>query len=128
MKKTEAMINVVKEKAEKKEKHVLKIIEQMRKRGDKISIYSVAKEAEVSRNYLYNNEFLFEIINNERSSETKKREESSSETVINALKMKVTKLEREISILKKEDYKEKYIKVCRENEELKKQLETAYKY
>lgn len=128
MKNTDAMIKTVRDMANEKEKHVLKIIEQMKKNEEKISIYSVSGKADVSRNYLYKNERLFNIINEERNRKLVEREEESTQTIISALKLKISKLEKENAELKKYDYKEKYDKVLKENAELKKQLETAYKY
>lgn len=87
----------------------MKVIAKLKKKGLSIFVYSVAKEAGVSRNFLYKNERLLKANNEERNSESSKPQSETLETINQALKLKIMSLEKEISDLKKmNQYKEKY--------------------
>lgn|SRR5690606_2868235 len=124
---TSAIVAMAKDKTSKKVELVLLEINKMQKKNEKVSIYSVSKKTGVSRSFLYNNQVLFNKIDSIRNNDT--RSEDTIQTIIEAQKLKITKLEKEIAELKKnENFKKKYEDLLAQNRELKKQLEVAYSY
>lgn len=124
---TSAIVAMAKDKTSKKVELVLLEINKMQKKNEKVTIYSVSKKTGVSRSFLYNNQVLFNKIDSIRNNDT--RSEDTIQTIIEAQKLKITKLEKEIAELKKnENFKKKYEDLLAQNRELKKQLEVAYSY
>lgn len=124
---TSAIVAMAKDKTSKKVDLVLCEIAKMQKKNENISIYSVSKKAGVSRSFLYNNKVLFNKIDSIRNDEA--RSEHTIQTIVEAQKLKITKLEKEIAELKKnENFRKKYEELSAQNKELKKQLEVAYSY
>jgi len=124
---TSAIVAMAKDKTSKKVELVLLEINKMQKKNEKVSIYSVSKKTGVSRSFLYNNQVLFNKIDSIRNNDT--RSEDTIQTIVEAQKLKITKLEKEIAELKKnENFKKKYEDLLAQNRELKKQLEVAYSY
>ena len=101
----------------------------MVKKNAKISIYSVAKVTGVSRSFLYNNELMFDKINEYRGGKNEERKsKESSKVIFKSLQMKCKQLEKENKNLIGNNYKEKYFELLSENKELKNQLQKAYSY
>ncbi|MEK4248194.1 DUF6262 family protein [Paenibacillus sp. FSL W7-1287] len=124
---TSAIVAMAKDKTSKKVELVLLEINKMQKKNEKVTIYSVSKKTGVSRSFLYNNQVLFNKIDSIRNNDT--RSEDTIQTIVEAQKLKITKLEKEIAELKKnENFKKKYEDLLAQNRELKKQLEVAYSY
>ncbi|PAK53424.1 DUF6262 family protein [Paenibacillus sp. 7541] len=124
---TSAIVAMAKDKTSKKVELVLLEINKMQKKNEKVTIYSVSKKTGVSRSFLYNNQVLFNKIDSIRNNDT--RSEDTIQTIVEAQKLKITKLEKEIAELKKnENFKKKYEDLLARNRELKKQLEVAYSY
>lgn len=131
-KSTEAMQKARREKAEETERHVLEAIRQMKRGGEKITFYSVAKRTGSSRSYLHNNEKICSVIKNINEGAAPRSEESTA-VLLKAARMKIRALEAENEALKRElegdgMYKKKYEAVLEENRQLRKQLQTAYEY
>lgn len=128
--KTKKIIELAIEKAELKRKAVLIAVDKMKKEKKEINFVAVSNEAGVSRNYLYKNEELRTLIESLRIDEIKKvQSKDAKDIIIDSQKKKIKELEKKLKLLD-EFYKleEKLNQVTAENEELKKQLKSAYKY
>lgn len=128
--KTRKIVELANEKAEFKRSAVLLAIDSMKKEKKEINFTSVSNEADVSRNYLYKNEELRYLIESLRTEKVKKvQSKDAKDIIIEAQKKKIKELEKKLKLLD-EYYKleEKLNQVTIENNELKKQLMSAYKY
>ncbi|REE84574.1 hypothetical protein A8990_114109 [Paenibacillus taihuensis] len=124
---TSAIVAMAKDKTSKKVELVLLEIDKMKKKNEKVTFYSISKKTGVSRSFLYNNQILFNKINSIRNNNP--RSEDTIQTIVEAQKLKITKLEKEVAELKKnENFKERYEELLAQNKELKKQLEVSYTY
>lgn len=131
--KTEKIVDLAKQKAETRQKEILKEIDRMQKAGEKVTFYSVMKKTGAAKSYLYNNEAIRVKITQVREDQRvlSPRTEQSKDTVIKLQKAKITELEKEIRTLKGENtdsFKAKYERLLEENRSLKEQLKTAYEY
>lgn len=129
-KNTSAMTDYNKERSHKKEQAVIDAINKLKKKEDLFSLSEICKEAGCSRQYIYKNPTLLELVNKYRNVDTKKKVQTkdSKDVLILSLRAEITTLKKEISSLKNnENYKEKYENMKAENEKLKMQLEQAYK-
>ncbi len=129
MDKTSGIREHAKKKSENRQAEVLATIQKMKKNGDKISFYSVAKMTGASKNYLYHNEAIANEIKECRDNPVAPRTQSSDKAIITSQKLEIKKLKARIAELEKansESYKEKYEKLLVENKDLKKQLASAY--
>lgn len=130
MAKSDAMVAHAKERGETRQKEVLDAIKQMKKRGDKITFYSVQKVTGAAKSYLYSNAAIRKAIEDERSARVD-RSAVSKDALIKIQSEKIKSLEKEIMDLKKgnsESYKTRYERLLQEYEDLKLQLRTAYDY
>ena len=130
MAKSDAMVAKAKERGENRQKEVLQEIRQMKKRGDKITFYSVQKTTGAAKSYLYSNDVVRKAIEEARSNRVE-RSAVSKDALIKIQAEKIKSLEQEIKDLKKdntESYKARYERLLEENETLKLQLRTAYDY
>lgn len=130
--KTAKIKELAKEKSEKRKAEVIKVIKSMIKNGESVSFYSVNKKSGASKSYLYNNEEIYNLIQEARGKEVeKKKTTESKDSIINMLNLKIKKLESEIKALQdgnSDSYKLKYEKVLEENYKLKEQLKNSYNY
>lgn len=127
--KTKGIREHAKIKSTKRQTEVLEIIRQMKKNGEKISFYSVAKVSGASKSYLYKNKAIAEEIGYCREKQATSRTDASNKVVISSLRMEIRKLKSKIVKLEEsnsDSYREKYEKLLEENKELKRQLEHAY--
>lgn len=116
--KTESQIDALKTAAQNKSsetfKRFLEALEIMQKDDIPINVESVAKFANVSKRWIYNNPDLLEQIKNIKK-------ENKNNRLMRDQAVKLSTKEREIGVLNKQ------IKLLRQqNEELKQQLEVAY--
>jgi len=63
---TDKIIQLAKEKTAEKERTALDTIDELRKSGQKVTFYSVAKQAGLSKTFLYNNDSVRQVIENAR--------------------------------------------------------------
>lgn len=130
--KSEKIAAMSKDKSVKREAEVLKAISDMVANGEKITFYSVQKSTGAAKSYLYSNERVRAAIEDARNgSSGRGRSDDSKDAVIKALRLQVERLQKELASTKSQktdSYKAKYEKVLAENQELKQQLKTAYKY
>lgn len=129
-KNTGAMQEVRRKSAEEAERNVLAVIEEMRKNGENVTFYGVAKRSGSSRSFLHNNERICDAIRGGKE-EKQPRSKESNAALLKAAMMKIKALEAENAALKKmneDTYKVKYERLLKENEMLQEQLKTAYKY
>lgn len=105
----DVIVSLAKQKSKNRQEEILETIGQMRKAGENISFYSVAKKTGASKSYLYRNELIANTINKYRKIHSDNRTEDSKDVLIKALQNKVLKLQEE-------------------NKQLKEQLKVAYKY
>lgn len=127
--KTEGIKKPAKQKSEKRQSEVLAEIRRMKKKGEKVTFYGVAKATGASKSYLYKNEEIADKIRDCRDNHIAPRTKESDKAVIAALRVEIKKLKsqiKETEIENNESYKAKYEKLLEENKELKKQLENAY--
>lgn len=113
--------------------------------GEKINVSSVAKQAGVSKNYIYSKPELFESIAKLRDGGQVGYSEKSKDSVIAAFKKELGRKDKIIETLRTEDlnseswhakYEQeskkaretntKYLALKKENDALRKQLEAAY--
>ena len=94
MEKYGKMLEKRKEMSSVKVEHTKKIIEKMIRNNNKITFYTVAKKADCSRNFLYKNIELRELIINNRESELiiSKKDEK---TIINSFKEEYERIKKE---------------------------------
>lgn len=116
--KTESQIDALKTAAQNKSsetfKRFLEALDIMQKDDIPINVESVAKFANVSKRWIYNNPDLVEQIKNIKK-------ENKNNRLMRDQAIKLSAKEREIQVLAKQ------IKLLRQqNEELKQQLEIAY--
>lgn len=130
MKNTSKIVSLAKEKTEVKKQKVIETINQMLENEEKITFYSVYQKAGVSKSFVYNNKEIREIIEQHRKLPSKKTQsKDAKDVIIESQKRKIKELEKEIKKYQKDElWKEKYEKLYEENQQLKKQLEKAYKY
>ena len=93
--------------------------------GRQVTFASVSEQAGVSRTYLYGHQELRQLINKYRVSTGESRDASMA-AMIKLLRVEVARLERELKQAK--TAAEKVEALEKENQELRKQLRTAYKY
>lgn len=127
--KTEKICNMAKDKAAHRQKEVLNYIKQMANKAEKITFYSVAKATGASKSYLYKNEIISKEICKYRDATSTPRTKDSDKVIIQSLRLEIRTLKTKCETLEKangESYKEKYEKMRKDNEELKRQLESAY--
>ena len=118
-------------KAKEKEEYVLATIRAMVEDGESITFYSVQKATGCAKSYLYNNQTIAETIRGTGKETSKIPDETSVVVLLKAAQAKIRALEKELNDYRSENsetYKAMYEKVLKENRELKKQLECAYKY
>lgn len=132
MGKTDGLAAAAKAKSERRVDEVLKTIADMKRRGDPITFSGVQKRSGAARSFLYNNEAIRKVIEDNRLGiPGSKRAEESKDAIIAALRLKVKQQEARIHALERErgdSYKAKYEKLCVENKALKQQLKMAYEY
>ena len=85
-----------------RQEEILETIGQMRKTGENISFYSVAKKTGASKSYLYRNELIANTIDKYRKIHSNSRTEDSKDVLIKALQNKVLKLQEENKQLKEQ--------------------------
>ena len=127
--KTERIRELAQSKSEKRQKEVLQAISAMKKNGDKVSFYGVAKATGASKSYLYKNETIAKAIREAQTDGVAQRTEKSDKAIIASLRLEIKKLKQELQAKEAENddsYKRKYEKAVAEIDELKKQLENAY--
>lgn len=127
--KTEGIKKHAKQKSETRQSEVLAVIRRMKKKGEKVTFYGVAKATGASKSYLYNNKTIADAIRDCRDNSVSPRSKQSEKAIIAALRVEIKKLKsqiKEMEIANNESYKAKYEKLFEENKELKKQLENAY--
>ncbi len=105
----DVIVSLAKQKSKDRQAEILDEIGQMRKAGENISFYSVAKRTGASKSYLYRNELIASTIDKYRRIHSDNRTEDSKDVIIKALQNKVLKLQEE-------------------NKQLREQLKIAYKY
>lgn len=129
-KNTDKIIAMAKTKTEETKNKVIDTINKMLEDGEKITFYSVYKNSGVSKSFVYNNDEIRMIVETYRQSPVKRnRTKESKDVIIETQKKKILELEKQLKEFQKtETYKEKYERLLVENEELKKQLKSAYEY
>lgn len=129
-KNTDKIISMAKTKTEVTKNKVIDTVNKMLQDGEKITFYSVYKNSGVSKSFVYNNDEIRLIIETYRRSPIKRKQsKESKDVIIETQKKKILELERLLNEFQKtENYKEKYEKLLVENEELRKQLKSAYEY
>lgn len=140
--KTEEMIRKVKEKAEKKKAETLKILSVMEANGESITFYRLAKEARVSKSFLYNKRNgMYDAIKEAQARQGATqvpRTDESLNVIVKAQKAEIERLKGQISALQKQNadswkakYErehQKYMAQVEKTKEQEKQLEVAYSY
>lgn len=130
MARTDVIIAKAHNKSAKREKEVLDEIAKMKRKGEKITFYGVQKRTGAAKSFLYRNKAIRDAIEASRASPTS-RSPSSKDVLIKCQQSRITDLEKENKRLKAEtsvSYKTKYDALLEENEALRKQLRTAYKW
>ena len=121
---TERIVQLAKEKSKLTRESVVNAIDKLQHEKKEITFASVAKEADVSRNYLYNSEEIRPIIEELREEPIKRNQtEDTKDLIIETQKHKISELNKELK--KYESYNElelKYREALKEIEELKEQL------
>lgn len=128
MKKTEKIVELSVNKSAKRKREVMTAINNMKRRGDNITFYSVMKLTGASKSYLYGNIEIRALIEKERNEVPKPRNNQSNKVIISAQLKKIEELTSMIRKLEAENndsYKAKYESVKAENIELKKQIRAA---
>ena len=130
MGKTDVIVAKAHAKSEKRQSEVLSTIEKMRRRGEKITFYSVQKATNASKSYLYRNEEIRTAIENARSSAVPRTTNDKS-ALIKLQADRIKALEKEIANLRaanSETLKEKNDLLRLEVNTLREQLKAAYDY
>lgn len=122
---TDEMLKKSKEKSIKSFNKALDTIDSMIKNQEEINFSSVSKKSSLSRNYLYTNQNIKNLILEYRDKKNYRTQESK-EVIINIQKKEIKDLKEKVRKLEK--YREQYEKCKDENISLKKQLEVAYKW
>ena len=128
---TAPMIAARAAKAKEKEEYVLATIRAMVEAGESISFYSVQKATGCAKSYLHNNQTIAETIRGTEKKTSMIPDETSATVLLKAAQAKIKVLEKELNGYRTENsetYKAMYEKLLKENKELKRQLECAYKY
>jgi len=127
-KKHDKIVKLAKQKSKITEQKVLNTITQMVKDKKNISFYSVYKKAGVSKSFVYTNEKIRNLIEDLRDKNIKvKQSKDSKDVIIESQNNKIKELKSQVRKLKKDElWQEKYKKLKKENQELKKQLEKLY--
>lgn len=128
---TAPMIAARAAKAKEKEEYVLATIRAMVEAGESVSFYSVQKATGCAKSYLHNNQTIAETIRGTEKETSKIPDETSTAILLKAAQAKIKVLEKELNDYRAENsetYKAMYEKLLKENKELKRQLECAYKY
>lgn len=129
--KTETIRALAKKKAENRQNEVIAEIKKMAKKKETITFYSVSKKTGAAKSFLYGNETISQLIKHYRDNKDTNQTEESKDVIIQALKKRIDELERDnrrLSQNQADSYKEKYEKLLKENQELRLQLRSAYKY
>lgn len=117
--------------AKEKEEYVLATIRAMVEAGESVSFYSVQKATGCAKSFLHNNQTIARTIRDTEKETSKIPDETSATVLLKAAQAKIKALEKELNGYRAENsetYKAMYEKLLKENRELKKQLECAYKY
>ena len=127
--KTERIRELAQNKAKTRQAEVLSVIAKMKKSGEKITFYGIAKATGASKSYLYKNEAIATAIRECQDGNVAPRTEKSDKAIIASLRLEVKRLKQQLKELNNansESYKQKYENALQEISELKKQLENAY--
>lgn len=123
------IVDLSKQKSVIKQAHVIDVIKSMENSNDRINFFRVAKRANVSKSYLYRNQYVRILIEELQKIQDRIKKLEDPEEKICSLQKKIVELERTILKNQKDDsWESKYHKLFEENRKLKKQLETAYKF
>lgn len=125
MDKTHEIVKLAKQKTEVKVEFVTSVIEDMEKHQKKISFYSVAKEAGVSKSFLYSNDTLrAKIIAIRDNKEKGALSQDNAQTLVAALRKEIERLQKELKEYQTDRlWKAKYEDLKQENKLLKKRIE-----
>lgn len=125
MEKTHEIVKLAKQKTEVKVEFVTSVIEDMEKHQKKISFYSVAKEAGVSKSFLYSNDSLrAKIIAIRDNKENGVLTQANAQTLVSALRKEIERLQKELKNYQTDRlWKAKYEDLKQENKLLKKRIE-----
>ena len=120
MAREDKMIEAKREKSAKQKEAVINAVERLKRGGNTITLEAVKREARVSRSFIYKNKDMFDLVNENRTFETKKYNPKKSsysnrrntidmlKDQVNSSNIIIAQLREEIAELKKESYKEKY--------------------
>ena len=122
--KTAGIKKAARMKADRCFSNAMAAIDRLKKEGRRVTFASVMEEASVSRSYLYGNQYLRKVIEKEREADTPAA--SEKEMLLSAQSVEIKRLTREVTRLAK--CEEQLAKLKQENEALKEQLKTAYRY
>ena len=117
--------------AQEKEEYVLATIRTMVDAGESVNFYSVQKVTGCAKSFLHNNQTIAKAVRHAGKETSKLPNETSAAVLLKAAQAKIKALEKELNGYRAENtgtYKAMYEKALKENRELKKQLECAYKY
>ena len=125
MEKTHEIVKLAKQKTEVKVEFATSVIEDMEKHQKKISFYSVAKEAGVSKSFLYSNDSLrAKIIAIRDNKENGVLTQANAQTLVSALRKEIERLQKELKNYQTDRlWKAKYEDLKQENKLLKKRIE-----
>ncbi len=129
-KNVENMVKAAKSKTENTRKKAIEGINEMISNGENITFYSVNKKTGISKTFLYKDEEVSNLINENRTKKAKKvQTDKSKDAIIEAQKRLIKELQEEVNQLKdSQNYKAKYEETLSELHEVKRQLKKAYKY
>lgn len=129
-KNVEKIVQSAKKRTENTRKKAIDAINAMIANGDNITFYNVNKKTGISKTFLYKDEIVSNLINENRTEKVKKiQKDDSKDVIIKTQKRLIKELEEEIKHLKgSQDYKAKYEETLAELNEVKKQLRKAYRY
>lgn len=123
------IVEIQKSKAARREAEVLAAVRSMIDDGDNVSFYAVAKRTGASRNFLYNNAAIRELIEGAREGSTSKY--TSSKVIIDGLKRENRALLAENERLRSLDAAKLEAEVAELKQkvgDLERQLRSAYSY
>lgn len=129
-KNTERIVQLAHEKANIKLKLVIDAIDRLKSQNVDITFTRIANEANVSRNYLYKNKELRQIIDSLRKSSMKTTQpKDTKDLIIESQKHRINELQKQlIKYSLYDELVEKYKKLLAENDELNKRLKKQHKH
>ena len=124
---TTPMVEASKSKSVNKRAWVLSVIHQMEKNNERINFSRVMKQAKVAKSFLHKYDDIKLLIMGHNNEPYNPDAISESQKEIDALKKRISDLEKESRNYQKDELlRGRYEKLLEENKGLKKQLEVAY--